>query len=255
MNPLPHRGLLLVVTFIATAVSTLGDETAGAQSAHYAIVHHSVASGGGRSSSQHYESVSSINDFATETPGLSTSFVDRRGYIGQINELPVPSPDVQVARPGRPLKILKAALLSNDSDRDDSTLRFWSVPAFSSNGIPLGVLSDWVVYDAGTGNILNDSFTYTVTDGIDIATGTVTLSVVAFDGLTLNIQLQTAGADNVLRVFGIPGHNYQVQFTSDLTPPIQWSNLGAFGVAPASGLIERTDRGPFPTRFYRTIEP
>ena len=255
MNPLPHRGLLLMVTFIVAALSTLGDETPGAESAHYAIMHRSVASGGGRSSSQHYECVASINDLATETPGHSTSFIDRRGYIGQINELPVPSPDVQIARPGRPLKILKAALLSNDSDRDDFTLHFWGVPAFSSNGIPLGVLGDWVLYDAGTGNTLNDSFTYTVTDGIDEATGTVTVSVVAFDGLTLNIQLQTTGLDNLLRVFGIPGHTYQVQFTGDLTPPIQWSNLGTPGTAPANGVLQLTDHGPLPTRFYRTIEP
>lgn len=245
------RRIFFVTGVVLGAVAA---EQPGAVSEHFAILHRTIDSGGGSARSSRFEVVASINS-ATGESASSASFTDRQGFIGQLNEFPVLLADQFVSRPGRPLKILRSNLLANDSDVENEDLQFVSIPATSANGVPLLLVDDWILYNAGPNNTATDSFTYVVTDGIDEATGTVFLTNTPFEGITFNIAIVPQGADNLLRVFGIPGRAYQIQTTASLTPPISWSNLGAPEVAPANGLIQRTDVAPPAARFYRAIEP
>jgi hypothetical protein len=249
------RIALASLGLLALAGPGVAAEPPSAESPSFKIVQRSIDAGGGRASSARFEIVSAVNAIASGPTETSASFVNRPGYIGQLNEFPVAATDHFVARPGRPLKIQKAQLLANDTDAEDPLAPLVAIPAFSANGVPLSWIGDWVLYAAGSNNNAADSFTYTVTDGIDISTGTVLLTVANAEGVTLNIALLVQNGNNLLRVFGIPGRSYQIQTTGDLTSPIQWSNLGAPRAIAANGLVEATDIAPPATRFYRAIEP
>jgi hypothetical protein len=254
MNALRH-GAAMAFSLAALATCAAAAEGPGAESQHFAIAHRAIDAGGGLSASARFEITASIDPITVTTIPTSPTFVNRSGFIGQLNEAPALAPDHFVARPGRPLKALKSTLLQNDSDAEGASLQFVSIPATSVNGVPLSIVGDWVLYDAGPNNRAADSFTYVVTDGIDESIGIVTLANSEIDGLTFNIALTAQGSDNTLRIFGIPGHNYQVQYTESLAAPIAWTNLGSPAAAPANGLIQRTDTAAPATRFYRAIEP
>jgi len=230
-----------------------GQEIPGASSATFTVQHRALDAGGGRSTSARFEIVSSLNSFGTVAASASATV--KSGFPGQLNEAPVATADPVIARPGRQLKILKTTLLANDADAEGDQFEIFSLPATSVNGVALSVIGDWVVYDADPDNRFNDSFTYTVSDGMDVSEGTVNVILTPMEGITLNIAVRPEGNNNLLRIFGIPGHVYQLQATSDLTPPIAWSNLGAARTAPANGLLEHLDAAPGTPRFYRAIEP
>jgi hypothetical protein len=231
-------------------------DSPGAASAHFAVVHHENAAGGGRSASALFEVVSSVNSIGAGLVGTSTSFSDRRGFVGQLNESPVSSPVSFTSQPGRPVKFLLSALLTHTFDADDdASLSFIDLPESSLNGVSMSVLDDWLIYNIDAQSTSADSFTYTVSDGIDQSVGVVTLSVNGLSGITLNIQITPKAGENLLRVFGIPGRNYQIQTTGDLALPIVWTNLGSPKLAPANGLMQVTDSAPPTTRFYRAIQP
>lgn len=254
MNTIRH-GAAMAVAVTALASSANAAEAPGAASQHFAIDHRAIDAGGGLSASARFEVTASIDPITATTIPASSTFINRSGYIGQLNEAPSLAPDYFVARPGRPLKVLKSTLLENDFDAEAAPLQFVSISATSVNGVPLSIVGSWVLYDAGPNNRAADSFTYVVTDGIDESTGIVTLANSEIEGVTFNIVLTAQGSDNLLRVFGIPGRSYQIQYTGSLSSPITWTNLGAPATAPANGLIQLTDASAPATRFYRAIEP
>ncbi|MDX1951031.1 MAG: Ig-like domain-containing protein [Verrucomicrobiota bacterium] len=218
----------------------------------FLITNQESAAGGGRSVSSRFEIVSSINQTAASDLRQSISFTERRGYIGRLNEAPLLLQDQFLVRPGRSLKILKADLFANDSDADDTHFQIITFSPTSSRGAAISTLGDWVIYNTALNE--DDTFTYTVGDGIDESTGVIILSNQPFSGVTFNIALVREGADNLLKVFGIPGRTYQIQTTPSLTEPILWTDLGSPAAAPAHGLIQRRDVAPPATRFYRAIE-
>lgn len=112
----------------------------------------------------------------------------------------------------------------------------------------------WVVYEPAPGSSGLDSFTYTLTDGTQTVTGTVTVVISTAGGLTFNIVGIVAEAGgNRVGGMGIPGRTYQWQYSSDLT---NWSPLGGPVVCPANGVLSVLDPGPKlpPSRFYRLVE-
>jgi autotransporter-associated beta strand protein len=62
------------------------------------------------------------------------------------------------------------------------------------------------------------------------------------------LQLQATG--------GLPGFTYYIEAATDLSPVIQWSNLGS-AVADSGGVVSFTDTNAplFPVRFYRALSP
>lgn len=239
---------------LACVEVTFAQDQPGAASANFTIAHQVTDAGGGRSTSAHFEIVSSltlVGSLATAAP----STVVRSGFAGQLNESPTAVADSFTVPHGRPLKILKSTLLANDTDAESGLPHFVSIPSTSTQGIPLSIIGDWIVYDAGPGNTSGDSFAYTISDGIDQSTGAVNIAISDFNGITFNITLQSQSGNTLVRIYGIPGHPYQLQTTSDLAAPIVWTNLGTPTTAPTNGLIQRTDTAPPAPRFYRAIEP
>jgi hypothetical protein len=218
---------------------------------NFSVAQHEISSGGGRAASARFEVIASLNAIAGASPGTSAAYQERRGYIGQLNEAPAAIADSVQIVPGRAVKILKAALLANDTDADDP-FALLQVASVSTLGAPIISSGDWLFLNTPADG---DSFAYTITDGLEVTVGVVTLTAAAYDGRTFNIRIVADGADAILRVYGIPGRAYQIQTTESLTPPIQWTNLGAAETAATDGLILRREIAPPQPRFYRAIQP
>lgn len=123
----------------------------------------------------------------------------------------------------------------------------------TGKGGTVTIVEGWIYYQPAAGFSGTDSFTYTITDGVQSVTGTVSVTTTAQLGQTSNIyQLVNEGAGKRVLALGIPGRTYQLQVTPDLGV---WTPLGAPVVCPAAGAISLLDPGPLPsTRFYRLLE-
>ncbi len=120
-------------------------------------------------------------------------------------------------------------------------------------GASASLQGGWLIFDPASGQSGADSFTYSLTDGSQTVTGTVTVVISQPDGPSLNIAgIVPEAGGNRLAGMGIPGRTYQWQYSSDLDV---WVPLGAPAVCPANGVLSLLDPGPLPPqRFYRLIE-
>lgn len=192
--------------------------------------------------------------------GLGGSTVSATITVTAVNDPPVAGTDTLNRAKGRTVKVLKATLLANDTDADGpSALTLTAVTSPSTGGATVRILGDYVVYEANAGDA-NDSFTYTVSDGADSATGTVNVTVGDPSGTTLNIvHYATISGERHLTVAGIPGRAYKLQLATSVSGP--WSDVAgatAAGNATANGEVLLKDTAPPtepPTAFYRAIEP
>jgi hypothetical protein len=123
----------------------------------------------------------------------------------------------------------------------------------TARGSTASLQNGWLIYDPAPGITGADAFTYTITDGSQTVTGTVTVTMSAPGGLQMNLAgIVPEGTGNRVVGMGIPGRTYLWEFSSDMTV---WSALGAPVVCPASGVLSVVDPGPLPPqRFYRLLE-
>lgn len=146
-------------------------------------------------------------------------------------------------------KIAVTNILSNVSDADGDTLSLDNVGT-STNGITLLVSGGYVMYY--NTNIVDDQFTYTVTDGFGgTNTAAITLTAGSSNGLggQVNVFTITGGSAN-LSFVGIPGYRYNVQVSTNLA---DWSTVWSTN-APAGGAFDFTDSAaPQPTAYYRLM--
>jgi rhamnogalacturonyl hydrolase YesR len=166
------------------------------------------------------------------------------------NTAPVAGPDVFARGKDLSLKILKAALLTNDTDADGNPLTLSGIDLTTTNGVTLATDATFIFYT----NSLNvtDRFSYTITDGFGgYATGTVVITVIAHvAGQVLNVALSATAA--TLGFAGIPGYVYEVQRSTNL---VDWVVISTNAV-PGNGLFGLVDTfaglgGPPPLAFYR----
>ena len=159
----------------------------------------------------------------------------------------------------RVAKVPVATLLANDT-ATTGTLSLASVQSALPAGATVFVVGNFVVYTAPATNSGPGSFTYTVGNGTDSATATVTVSEITpstpvFGPNSATITAANGGADFVTLFIGVPGYVYRVQFTTDLTPPYTWQDFSppADYTAPDSGVFQHLDVAPGGNRFYRAI--
>ncbi|MEQ9373217.1 MAG: tandem-95 repeat protein, partial [Coleofasciculus chthonoplastes F3-SA18-01] len=165
-----------------------------------------------------YISITDINNL-TFTPDANyngnTSFVwnasDGTNYsagttvnliINPVNDSPVAIADNATTQEDTPVSI---DILSNDSDiLDGDTLYIDTFDIFSSNGgtitrdqrgTPHDSTDDYLLYTPTSGFSGDDSFNYTITDGQDTDTATVTITVNSVSNLTL---FGTANHDSLI---------------------------------------------------------
>lgn len=191
---------------------------------------------------------------------------DQRGYprvldgtvdIGAVEFTPAfVLPDTELAMdPGLSGKIRIADLLSAISGGGGLPLTFVSHSQPGQPGSVVRISGDFLVYQSAPGQTLADSFTYTVTDGIQTLTGTITVEPDGTgDALTFNItSLEVAQGVATIRVAGIPGTAYQVE-SSETMAPASWSAVGDSQICPTAGIMTFTDPAPLPPgRFYRAV--
>lgn len=158
---------------------------------------------------------------------------------------------------GSTLKIPIATLLAGSTSDSDGDAR----GLVSVSGATHGTLTTngtFILYTPNNHN--NDSFTYTVGDvraayragdTRRTASGTISITVVTAGGISKSPVVSEGVA--TVSFAGIPGYTYDIQRTTDLTPPVTWTTLQTTN-APANGLFEYSETA-LPTAFYRLVVP
>ncbi|MGH7953626.1 MAG: Ig-like domain-containing protein, partial [Limisphaerales bacterium] len=226
--PLKFFGAVCLCLAISASARADGSQS----SADYVFTAESTDGGGLRSASTDYAS-----DGSFDAGNLATSadYSQRGGYIGQLNNPPVPTNYVIVVYTNSTIKVPISKLLSTVSDADGDTITFVNVASRSAQNGAVGRSGIWLLYKPPNGFIGNDRFTWVAQDSEgDQATGTIVEQVVAPvepDAPTLNLASivfnQTPGAtDATLRFASLPGETYTIQYTDSLQPPVTWTTLG-----------------------------
>ena len=124
---------------------------------------------------------------------------------------------------------------------------------FTAGGGTVSLVDGWIVYQPAAGFTGADSFTYTLTDGVQSTSGTITVVVSTGAGTTFNmVGIPPEGDGRRIVALGIPGRTYKVQYTSDLA---NWTDLGSPQTCGNNGVISILDPGPLPpNRYYRVVE-
>jgi len=152
--------------------------------------------------------------------------------------------------------MLKVAnLMTNVTELDVTTTNLTSVGT-STNGVTLDITSipGYVLYN--NPNLVDDKFSYTVTDGngwTDTATITLTAGTVPSVGGQAN-NINYSGGTATLTFAGIPGYKYNVQLnTVDVSNPLDWSTVFTTN-APMGGVFQYVDpTPPTPNAYYRLM--
>jgi type VI secretion system secreted protein Hcp len=170
--------------------------------------------------------------------------IDNTGGFGFLPGLgPTATSPTYARSPGLSLKIPVADIAS-----DPSGLPLTVSLGTSSHGASLSTDNTFIFYLPANDD--PDSFNYTVDNGEGgTATGTVTVQVVKPGG---TVQTITSAAGTVtLNFAGIPGFQYDVQFTSDLSGT--WTTVATF-TAPLDGLFTFTEKPRGNPAFYRLVQ-
>jgi hypothetical protein len=155
-------------------------------------------------------------------------------------------------------KIQVSALLANDSDVELDALSIIGVGNATPAGASVSLVGGFVVYTVPESGAGNGGFTYTVSDGNQNSTGTVSVVAEGASGTASPnaAKIQVEGSAYVLRFIGVPSRQYRIQYTTDVTPPRSWRDFDppVVQTVPASGVIGHTDVNPTePSRFYRIV--
>ena len=150
---------------------------------------------------------------------------------------------------GLSLKILLADIAWDTSGRPVGVTALGA----SAAGATLTCNSNYIFY--ASANDLNDSFNYTVSNGLATATGTIGVNVATAGGLAR--QLTYAGGSVTVKFFGIPGLQYQVERTTSLTEPVSWERVTHAALTPGADgsflFIDATPPEPGPA-YYRCVQ-
>jgi len=152
--------------------------------------------------------------------------------------------------------VVSVSTLANlDYDANHDLLTIPVVSPTSTNGGTVFLNGDdsHIQYNPPSGYVGSDQFTYTVSDGYGgTATSTANVTVrLGHATSTFNYISPPYGNGNVnLRGYGIPGHRYDVQRSTDL---VTWTTIsGTDGVtAAANAIILYMDNPGSGTAFYR----
>ena len=152
--------------------------------------------------------------------------------------------------PGLSLKIRLADLVQNLSA---NPVAGQSLGA-SAQGATLTWSTNYLFYRPVAGNNNDDTFTYTVSNGIHAATGTITVAVAPLGGIARAVSV--SGGTATVRFFGLPGLAYDVQRTTSLSGPVEWTTLTATPLTPgADGAFDFTDpAAPGASAYYRSLQ-
>jgi autotransporter-associated beta strand protein len=170
-----------------------------------------------------------------------------------VNRAPVPGdlPTLTNVAPAL-LEIPLALLTGSATDADGDALFVSGVASASTNGIPLGIHGEIIVY-ANDASVA-DEFNYTLSDGRGgSATGVVRIVNIGAKPPAVFVgPPSVSGGAVLLRFSASPGRTYDLERSTDL---VHWRTIWT-GVAPAGAMLEYTDEfrdlhAPPAAAFYR----
>ena len=138
--------------------------------------------------------------------------------------------------PGLSLKIALGDVATNWSNASGYAPTLASLNLVTTNGITISTNSAWILY-ANTSNV-NDQISYTISDSLG-TTSSGLINIVMLDavmGNTSIVNIQT-GNPTTVTAFGIPGYNYSLERSTNLTT---WVDL-VTNAAGSDGSISVTD--------------
>jgi hypothetical protein len=158
-------------------------------------------------------------------------------------------------------KVTTASLISNDKysgiPRETRGVTFVSAAGTSTGGASIRVKGGWLIYQPSPSaqNGTTDTFTYTVSNGLKTATGTVTVSLAAPDYVAEVAIDRVSGSQVYFSV--MPGMTFEVQGTSQLGAGATWTTIAGPNngnwTSGADGRLIVTDPAAVGagSRFYR----
>ena len=166
---------------------------------------------------------------------------------------PTANEDRLVPVPIKTSKFHVLEVLANDTDLLKRSLTVTAVSALSELGGTVELRGGWILYTPppGLASGVEDSFTYTLSNGVGNAQGTVYLLAVEWamtDAMNILSVTDSASGKDVT-FSAIPNFVYEVFATSSLTPA-NWSKLGDY-TADAQGILRVNDVAAGSSRFYR----
>ena len=193
--------------------------------------------------------------FAIEEGSLKLKFTP--------NHAPVATSITNNRAPNLTWKIKIADVLATLTSDVDGDARGLTVVGTSTNGVTVTTNATHILYS--NPNNVDDEFTYTVRDlraayragdTVRTGTGTLRLTVSAPAGTNHNaVAISFTNGVVGMRFAGIPGYNYDVQRTTNLSPPVVWSTLWNTNCPPL-GLFDYIDlTPPVGQAYYRTAQP
>jgi len=172
------------------------------------------------------------------------------------NSPPQPSDDLVGTTKNQPVEVAVAKLLANDTDPDGNPLTLGLPSAASSQGGGVALETDIVRYTPPTDYVGDDTFLYRVSDGQGgEASANVLVDIREGPSPNLNIisiERSATGAVS-LKLIGLPGLHYSIQFSEDLAG---WIDLAEV-TAGLNGEIDFVDQRPVmpPAGYYRLVYP
>jgi hypothetical protein len=178
-------------------------------------------------------------------------------------DLPVANEDSFTAKlaAGMTTKVTTASLISNDKYSgilgETRGVTFVSATGTSTGGGSIQVKGGWLIYQpiASAQNGTTDTITYTVSNGLKTATGTVTVSLAAPDYVA-EVAIDRVSGNQVY--FSVmPGMTFEVQGTSQLGTSPTWTTItgpnNGYWTSGADGRLIVTDPAAVgaASRFYK----
>lgn len=164
-----------------------------------------------------------------------------------VHAKPIAGNDVASAQHGQTTTIPVEKLLANDTGEVGETLSVSAVGANASLG------GGFVTYTAPlTGS--SDTISYTLSDGRGgTSTGTIFVTLTSSGGSYNQLSAVALGGGDVqLKYLGVPGTNYALDRTFNLTPPVTWVPQFTNAAAENGYLIFTNTPDPSTNNFWRT---
>jgi hypothetical protein len=190
---------------------------------------------------------------ASWTQQTGSTFSTGSGQIVVANQPPVATNISMGAQSGVPqtLQIIGGKYAPTDADGD--ALLVSAVQNPSAQGGLVTNDGTNVTYTALSSFTGADTFTYTVNDGYGgTTTATVTVNVVANGPGFNQLSAQLVGGYEVMSFAGIPGYQYALDWTTNLSLPISWIPVVTNAAATNGFLIFSNPPSGAPQDFYRT---
>jgi hypothetical protein len=162
---------------------------------------------------------------------------------------------------GMTTKVTTASLISNDKysgiPAETRGVTFQGAATTSTKGATIQVKAGWLIYrpSSSAQNGTSDTFTYTVSNGIKTATGTVTVYLVSPEYVA-QVAIDRVSGDKVY--FSVmPGMTFEVQGTSQLGTAATWTTVvgpnNGYWTSGADGRLIVTDPAAIgaASRFYQ----